>query len=106
MILLTNGDSWTQGDSPAQDLNWEAKPNLDWYNIMPNFGEPTIPCDDRITYKSLNCEDPVAIKELLDLIIDFSVEYHKTKFTRQEFLNAHLEDLKKLWPKTQEESVK
>ena len=51
MILLCNGDSWTQGDSPAQDLNWEAKPNLDWYNIMPNFGEPTIPCDDRITYK-------------------------------------------------------
>ena len=39
-------------------------------------------------------------EELLDLIIDFSVEYHKTKFTRQEFLNAHLEDLKKLWPKT------
>lgn len=51
MILLCNGDSWTQGDSPAQDLNWEAKPNLDWYNIIPNFGEPTIPCNDRITYK-------------------------------------------------------
>jgi hypothetical protein len=51
MILLCNGDSWTQGDSPAQTFNWEAKPNLDWYNIMPNFGEPTIPCDDRITYK-------------------------------------------------------
>jgi len=51
MILLTNGDSWTQGDSPAQDINWEAKPNLDWYDIIPNFGEPTCPCDDRITYK-------------------------------------------------------
>lgn len=38
MILLTNGDSWTQGDSPAQDLNWEATKNLDWYNIVPHFG--------------------------------------------------------------------
>ena len=51
MILLTNGDSWTGGDSPAQDLNWKAKPNLDWYNIVPDFGEPTCPCDDRLTYK-------------------------------------------------------
>ena len=51
MILLTNGDSWTGGDSPAQDINWEAKPNLDWYNIIPDFGEPTCPCDDRLTYK-------------------------------------------------------
>ena len=51
MILLCNGDSWTQGDSPAQDLNWKAKPNLDWYNIIPDFGEPTCPTDDRVTYK-------------------------------------------------------
>ena len=51
MILLCNGDSWTQGDAPAQDINWEAKPNLDWYNIIPDFGDPTQPCDDRITYK-------------------------------------------------------
>ena len=28
MILLTNGDSWTQGDSPAQTLNWKAKKNF------------------------------------------------------------------------------
>jgi len=51
MILLTTGDSWTQGDSPAQNINWEATKNIDWYNIVPNFGEPTIPCDDRILYK-------------------------------------------------------
>ena len=51
MILLTNGDSWTQGDAPAQDINWEAKPNLDWYNIIPDFGEPTCPTDDKLTYK-------------------------------------------------------
>ena len=51
MILLTNGDSWTQGDAPAQDINWEAKPNLDWYNIIPDFGEPSSPTDDKITYK-------------------------------------------------------
>ena len=38
MILLCNGDSWTQGDSPAQQINWKAKPNLDWYNIIPDFG--------------------------------------------------------------------
>ena len=34
MILLTNGDSWTQGDSPAQDLNWKATKSLDWYDIV------------------------------------------------------------------------
>lgn len=51
MILLTNGDSWTQGDSPAQDINWDAKQNLDWYDIIPNFGNNTNPCDNRILYK-------------------------------------------------------
>lgn len=51
MILLCNGDSWTQGDSPAQDLNWEAKPNLDWYNIIPDFGESSNQREDRILYK-------------------------------------------------------
>lgn len=38
MILLTVGDSWTQGDSPAQDINWEAKQNIEWYHIPPHFG--------------------------------------------------------------------
>lgn len=38
MILLTVGDSWTQGDSPAQDINWEAQQNIDWYHIPPHFG--------------------------------------------------------------------
>jgi len=37
-VLLTNGDSWTQGDSPAQKINWDAKMDLGWYNIVPNFG--------------------------------------------------------------------
>jgi len=35
MILLTTGDSWTQGDSPAQNINWEATKNIDpkiWKN--------------------------------------------------------------------------
>ena len=51
MILLCNGDSWTQGDSPAQQINWKAEPNLDWYNIVPDFGEFSNPCEDRILYK-------------------------------------------------------
>jgi len=51
MILLCNGDSWTQGDADSQEVNWKAKPNLDWYNIIPNFGELTARCNDRITYK-------------------------------------------------------
>jgi len=42
MILLTNGDSWTQGDSPAQTINWEAEKTLDWYDIIPNFGDPSV----------------------------------------------------------------
>ena len=50
MILLTNGDSWTQGDSPAQTPNWEATKTLDWYDIIPNFGDET-ECSQRILYK-------------------------------------------------------
>ena len=38
MILFTNGDSWTQGDSPAQEINWEATKTEEWYDIIPNFG--------------------------------------------------------------------
>ena len=56
MILLCNGDSWTQGDAPAQDINWEAKPNLDWYNIIPDFGEPSIEASDRVLYKFYDSE--------------------------------------------------
>ena len=39
MILFTNGDSWTQGDSPAQDINWKATKTEDWYDIVPYFGQ-------------------------------------------------------------------
>lgn len=39
MVLFTNGDSWTQGDHPAQDINWEAKKTLNWYDIVPYFGQ-------------------------------------------------------------------
>ena len=51
MILLTNGDSWTQGDSPAQDVNWKAKKSLDWYDIIPHFGSSANPTDSKIQYK-------------------------------------------------------
>lgn len=50
MILLTSGCSWTQGDSPAQTINWDSEANLDWYNIVPNFGF-YINCDKHITNK-------------------------------------------------------
>ena len=39
MILFTNGDSWTQGDHPAQDLSWTATKTEDWYDIIPYFGQ-------------------------------------------------------------------
>ena len=51
MILLCNGDSWAQGDSPASTPNWNAKPNLDWYNIIPDFGELCNSHSDRVLYK-------------------------------------------------------
>ena len=51
MILLTNGDSWTQGDSPAQTPNWKATKTLDWYDIIPNFGNNFNVCDNTILYK-------------------------------------------------------
>jgi len=38
MILLCNGDSWTQGDSPSQTINWDSNESLDWYTIPHNFG--------------------------------------------------------------------
>ena len=56
MILLCNGDSWTQGDSPAQDINWGASQTLDWYDIIPNFGEPSIEASDRVLYKFYDSE--------------------------------------------------
>lgn len=51
MILVTSGDSWTQGDSPAQNINWEATKTLDWYDVPENFSDPYNPCDNRIRYK-------------------------------------------------------
>ena len=51
MILLTNGDSWTQGDSSPQIPNWEATKTLDWYDIIPNFGDTTINKKQSILYK-------------------------------------------------------
>jgi len=51
MILLCNGDSWTGGDNPSQEYSWESTKNIDWYDIVPNFGDDTNPCDDKIRYK-------------------------------------------------------
>ena len=51
MILLCNGDSWTQGDAPSQTINWKATKTLDWYDIIPHFGDESNKCDRRITYK-------------------------------------------------------
>ncbi len=63
MVLLTNGDSWTQGDSPAQTLNWNATKSLDWYDIIPNFGNkfephsiPVKESDKNILYKFYESE--------------------------------------------------
>ena len=51
MILLCNGDSWTQGDADSQQYSWDSTKSLDWYDIIPNFGEPTCKADDTIRYK-------------------------------------------------------
>lgn len=56
MILVCCGDSWTQGDSPAQNINWEATKSLDWYDIPENFSDPYNPCDNRIRYKFYDSE--------------------------------------------------
>ena len=76
MRLFANGDSWTQGDSPAQTLNWEAKKTLQWYDIVPNFGNlfkyvdeegtPIITDNTRILYKFY--DSPVWPKKLGELI--------------------------------------
>ena len=51
MILLCNGDSWTGGDNPSQEYSWKSTKNLDWYDVVPNFGDDTNPCNDKIRYK-------------------------------------------------------
>lgn len=57
-VLFTNGDSWTQGDSPAQNLNWEATKTLPWYDIIPSFGDEglTYEKETRIRYKFYDSE--------------------------------------------------
>jgi hypothetical protein len=65
MILFTNGDSWTQGDSPAQDINWKATKTEEWYDIIPNFGKlynNNHKVDTKILYKFY--DSPVWPKEL------------------------------------------
>ena len=54
MILLCNGDSWTGGDNPSQEYSWKSTKNLDWYDVVPNFGDDTNPCNDKIRYKFYN----------------------------------------------------
>jgi hypothetical protein len=57
MVLLTIGDSWTQGDSPSQQINWEAKQNLDWYHIPPSFSlRYAPPVSDKILNKFYDSE--------------------------------------------------
>lgn len=51
MILICGGDSWTQGDSPAQVINWDAEQNLDWYVIPDNFGDTHLKTKKNITNK-------------------------------------------------------
>lgn len=58
MVLLTSGDSWTQGDSPANTLDWEAVKTLDWYDIPLDFGSPyaTGYLGTRVPYKFYNSD--------------------------------------------------
>ena len=39
-----------QGDAPTQTPNWELK-TLDWYDIIPHFGDESNNCDRKILYK-------------------------------------------------------
>ena len=55
-VLLTNGDSWTQGDSPAQIKYSETTKSLDWYDIIPNFGYPAGRHSKKIVYKFYGSE--------------------------------------------------
>jgi len=70
-VLLTNGDSWTQGDSPAQTINWESKMDLDWYNIVPHFGRSadfSMPRNKRVMAKFYDSEIwPKVLGRLLDV---------------------------------------
>jgi hypothetical protein len=49
--LLCNGDSWTHGEVPAQQLSSVREKKLDWYDIVPNFGNPTQRVDQSSRYK-------------------------------------------------------
>jgi len=56
MVILCNGDSWTQGDSPAQQVNWNVKESeiFDDYQILPSFSDPYVRHNLRATHKFYN----------------------------------------------------
>jgi hypothetical protein len=56
MIILTNGDSWTQGDHPAQDINWEAEKNTEWYDVPNDFGNKEFTPDSKLSKKFYDSE--------------------------------------------------
>jgi len=56
MIILTNGDSWTQGDHPAQDINWEAEKNIEWYDVPIDFGNKEYTPDPKLSKKFYDSE--------------------------------------------------
>ena len=53
MVIVCNGDSWTQGDSSSQRVRWDVKDNelFDDYQIMENFSDPYTKHGRRLTYK-------------------------------------------------------
>ena len=56
MVILCNGDSWTQGDFPAQQFNWNVKESetFDDYQILKDFSDPYTQHNRRSTYKFYN----------------------------------------------------
>lgn len=56
MVIICNGDSWTQGDNPAQRINWDVKDSelSNDYQIMDNFSDPYMKHDSRATHKFYN----------------------------------------------------
>ena len=53
MVVVCNGDSWTQGDSPSQSFNWNVEKSemIDNYMVFPNFADPYMKFDDSVLNK-------------------------------------------------------
>ena len=69
--------------------------DLDW-----KLSEKKVPLSEENLENDVDGNKETQKDLLLNLILDFAEEKHKTVFSREEFLKLKLKDLSELWPNT------